>query len=81
MGKQAKKVRFAGLAAGGGAVAGGALSGAGGVTVSSCPPEETGFYCTFVRGFDVFKMTLVILAVVLFIALLLWWMLARKAGR
>lgn len=51
---------FGALAAGG--LAGG-LGSAGGVTVSTCPPEDTSFYCKFVKGFNIFKMILFILAI------------------
>lgn len=63
-----------GLVATAGAAGVGALSGAGGMTVSSCPPEEKGFYCSFVRGFNILKMILVILAVLVALYFLyVWW--------
>jgi hypothetical protein len=50
----------AGLASG---VAGGVMN-AGGVTVSSCPADDQSFYCKFVRGFNVFKMLLFIIFII-----------------
>ena len=44
-------------------IAGGLLgSGAGGTTVTTCPPEDKSFYCMFVKGFNIFKMIFVIIA-------------------
>ena len=46
--------------------AGGALTaGAGGTTVTSCPPDDNSFYCTFVKGFNIFKMILFIIAILI----------------
>lgn len=54
--------------------AGGALAaGAGGTTVTSCPPEDTSFYCTFVKGFNIFKMILFIIAILIGI-LFIWYL-------
>lgn len=47
-------------------VAGSALlSNAGGITVTSCTAEDNSFYCQFVKGFNVFKMLLFILAILI----------------
>lgn len=48
----------------GGAVAAG-VSSAGGTTVTTCPPGDTSFYCTFVKGFNILKMVLFILSILL----------------
>jgi hypothetical protein len=46
---------------------GSVVSGAGGTTITSCPTGDTSFYCRFVKGFNIFKMILVILIVLVFI--------------
>ena len=61
-----------GAGAGAGVLAGGValssvMSGAGGTTVTSCPPGDNSFYCRFVKGFNVFKMILVILVILILI--------------
>lgn len=52
------------VAAGGASALGGGLASAGGATITSCPAEDKSFYCTFVKGFNIFKMVLFILGVV-----------------
>jgi hypothetical protein len=42
---------------------GGATSGAGGTTITSCPPGDESMYCKFVKGFNIFKMIVFILTV------------------
>ena len=42
---------------------GGATSGAGGTTITSCPPGDETMYCKLVKGFNIFKMILFILTV------------------
>lgn len=54
-----------------GAVAGGLVSGAGGSTLTTCKSDDTSFYCTFVRWFNMFKMVLYMI-VVLVIIVVLW---------
>lgn len=52
-----------------GAVAGGVgasmVSGAGGTTLVSCSSGDDSFYCKFVKAFNVFKMLLFIVAIVI----------------
>lgn len=59
-----------GIAAG---VGGAIMSGAGGTTVTTCPPEDNSFYCKFVKGFNIFKMLLVILAVIIGVVMLYYF--------
>lgn len=55
-----------------GAVAlGGMISGAGGTTITTCKDGDDSFYCKFVKGFNIFKMILFIIAV-LVIVYMLW---------
>ena len=49
----------------GAAGAASSLGTAGGVTVSSCPPDDKSFYCSFVRFFNIFKMLIVIIVVII----------------
>lgn len=49
------------------------VSGAGGVTVSSCPPDDNSFYCKMTRWFNLFKMLIAFLAV-LGVIYVLWVM-------
>lgn len=59
---------FGNVAAAGGASAlGGALGTAGGMTVTSCPSGDTSFYCTFVKWFNMLKMVLFIIGVIIVI--------------
>lgn len=63
-----------GLVAGaGGAIA----SSAGGTTVTTCPPDDTSFYCKFVKGFNIFKMLLFIVAVLIGIWFV-WYLFKAK---
>ena len=41
------------------------LSGAGGTTVVSCKDGDNSFYCKFVRGFNILKMVLVVIVLIL----------------
>jgi hypothetical protein len=50
----------------GSAVAGG-VAGAGGTTVTTCPPGDESFYCKFVKGFSIFQMILFIIGVLVVI--------------
>lgn len=50
-----------------GAVAGGALSGAGGTTIVQCPASDTSVYCSFVKGFNALKMLIYIIGLIAFI--------------
>lgn len=45
------------------AAGGSLLGGAGGATITSCPPEDNSFYCQFVKGFNIFKMLLFIIVI------------------
>lgn len=56
-------VQDSGLASAGVLAGGVALSGAGGVTVTTCKDDDTSFYCKFVRFFNIFKMVLFILVI------------------
>ncbi len=59
-----------------------ALSGAGGTTITSCPPDDNSFYCNFVKGFNIFKMILfiIVILVVIYIIYALFGK-ARKSSR
>jgi hypothetical protein len=58
--------------------AGGLLAGgAGGATVTTCPPEDTSFYCKFVKGFNIFKMILFIVAILIGIVFI-WYLFRSK---
>lgn len=63
-----------GIAAG---VGGAIMGGAGGTTLTNCPPEDNSFYCQFVKGFNLFKMLLVIIAVIA-VAVFLWYMFKKS---
>lgn len=67
----------AGIAAG---VGGAVVSGAGGVTVSSCPADDQSFYCKFVRGFNIFKMILfiVVILVIVYVLYKMFWGGAKR---
>jgi hypothetical protein len=43
------------------------ISSAGGTTVTTCPPEDKSFYCQFVKGFNIFKMILFIIGILIVI--------------
>ena len=64
----------------GAAGAASSLGTAGGVTVSSCPPDDQSFYCSFVRFFNMFKMVLVII-IVLIIAYFIYKMFFASKSR
>lgn len=53
----------------GSAVAGG-VSSAGGTTITSCPADDKSFYCQFIKGFNLFKMILFIIAFIIAIYVL-----------
>lgn len=63
-----------GLVAGGASAVGSGVASAGGTTVTTCPPGDTSFYCQFVKGFNIFKMLLFIIGVlvVLYVIWSIW---------
>lgn len=55
-----------------------AVQGAGGMTITSCPPDDTSFYCKFVKWFNMFKMLLVVLSIVITIGIIAYVFWPKK---
>lgn len=62
----------------GAAAVGGAMAGAGGTTLTTCPPDDKSFYCQFVKGFNIFKMLLVIFGVLIVIGFIVLMFIRKK---
>lgn len=54
------------------------VSGAGGVTVTSCGANDQTFYCKFVRGFNLFKMLFFIIAIIVMVYFLYTMTVKKK---
>ena len=64
-----------------GAGAGALTSGAGGTTVTSCPPDDQSFYCKLSRFTGIVKMILFLITVIVFvIALFYLWKSLRGSS-
>lgn len=58
------------IASGAAAGLGSALGNAGGMTLTTCTQGDNSFYCQFVRGFNIFKMVLFIIGVLIILYVL-----------
>jgi hypothetical protein len=68
------------LAIGGASAIGTAAGSAGGTTITSCPANDTSFYCTFVRWFNMLKMVIFIIALIALIYVLYNAWASRKGS-
>lgn len=69
----------AGAALIGGTALGAMTSGAGGAP--ECKSGDTSFYCNFVKGFNIFKMIIFILIILVVIWFIYKMMTAKKSGK
>lgn len=57
------------------------VSGSGGTTFMSCPPDDDSFYCKFTRGFNIMKMILAILVMIAIIIFAIWYFTKMKKNK
>lgn len=67
------------LAAGAGA----GIANAGGTTITTCGKDDNSFYCQFVKGFNIFKMILFIIGILVIVYILytIWAASRKSTGR
>ena len=70
-----------GLVAGAVGVGALATAGAGGDTVTTCPPTDNSFYCKFVKDFNMFKMVLFMLLIIGVIVFLIYYFMKSSKKR
>lgn len=64
-------------AAAAGLIGTGLASGAGGIAVTQCAPDDTSFYCRFTRFIGIIKMVIFLLVLLAVIALV-WYLWRRR---